>query len=76
MKVSCVISVESPSGGDSNVHTQHIHFQYKTPPEIISKTKVSAAMGFLLRTSKRVRNSHDKRAIGDRATEVLLLYTL
>ena len=33
---------------------------------------MSAAMAFLLRTQKRVRNSHGKRAISVRATEVLL----
>ena len=32
----------------------------------------SAAKGFFLGTQKRVRNSHGKRAISVRATEVLL----
>ena len=34
----------------------------------------SAAMGFFLGTQERVRNSHGKRAISVRATEVLLYF--
>ena len=33
---------------------------------------MSAAMGFLLGTPERVRNSHGKRAIGVRAMKILL----
>ena len=41
-----------------------------------SNTIVSAAMGLLLRTQGRVRNSRGKRAINIRATEVLLYIQL
>ena len=43
-------------------------------PEIIPNTIMSAAVGFLLGTQERIRNSRDKRAISVRASEVLLYY--
>ena len=40
-------------------------------PEIIPNTIISAAMGILLGTQERVRNSRGKQAISVRSTEGL-----
>ena len=65
MKVYRVFLLESPRG-DSNKYTQYTIFNIKRK---LSKT---AAMGYFLGTQERVRNSHGKRTISVRATEVLL----
>ena len=64
-----MFSLESPHQGDSNEYTQYTIFNVK---KIAIKYPKSAAMGFFQGTQKRVRNSHGKRAISVRATEVLL----
>ena len=71
MKVFCVFSLESPHRGDSNEYTQYTIFN-EVDKNALNYLK-SAAMGFLFQgTQERVRDSHGKRAIGVRATEVLL----
>ena len=70
MNVYCVFSLESPHRGDSNVYTQYTIFITKM--KITPDYSKSAAMGFFLGPQERVRNSHGKRAISVRATEVLL----
>ena len=71
MKEYCVFSLESPHRGDSNEYTQYTIFNIKK----VNNPKLSliCRYGFLFQwTQERVRNSHDKRAISVRATEVLL----
>ena len=70
MKICCVFTLESPHRGDSNVYTQYTIFSMniKTCPNYPK----SAAMGFFQGTQESVQNSHGKRAINVRATEVLL----
>ena len=71
MKVYCVFSLESPHRGDSNEYTQYTIFNIKK--ENHPKLSQICSYGFLFRrTQERVRNSHGKRAISVRATEVLL----
>ena len=71
MKVFCVFLLESPHRGDSNEYTHYTIFNVEN--KIIQKYLKSAAMGFLFQwTQEQVRNSHGKRAISVRATEVLL----
>ena len=71
MKVFCVFSLESPHRGDSNEYTQYTIFNVEN--KITLNYLKSAAKRFLFqRTQERVRNSHGKRAISVRATEVLL----
>ena len=71
MKVFCVFSLKSPHRGDSNEYTQYTIFNVEN--RITLNYLKSAAMGFLFQgTQKRVQNSHGKRAISVRATEVLL----
>ena len=70
MKVYCVFSLESPHRGNSNKNTKYTIFNIKK--KITVNYPKSAAMGFFLRTLERVRHSRVKRAIGVRATEVLL----
>ena len=71
MKVFCVFSLESPHRGDSNEYTQYTIFNVEN--KITLNYLKSAAMRFLFQgTQERVRNSHGKRAISVRATEVLL----
>ena len=71
MKVCCVFSLESPHRGDSNEYTQYTVFNVKKEKSrlIISNLQ---PRDFFLGTQERVRNSHGKRAISVRATEVLL----
>ena len=73
----CVFSLESPHRGDSNEDTTY-HFQYKKKIiQNISNTIMSAAMVlFWLGTQECVRTSRGKRAIGVRATEVLLYFDI
>ena len=57
------------------MNTHNIHFQYKNENHTILSQ--SAAKGFFfLGTQERVRNSHGKRAISVRATEILLYMVL
>ena len=56
--------------GDSNECTQYIVFNIKK--KITLNYPTFAAKGFFPGTQERVRNSHGKRAISVRATEVLL----
>ena len=73
MKVFCVFSLQSPHQGDSNKYTQYTIFNAEN--KITLNYLKSAAMGFLFQgTQERVRNSHGKRAISVRATEVLLYF--
>ena len=72
MKLCCVLSLESPHRGDSNKNTQYTIFNMNKKNTL--NYPKSAAMGFFLRTQKRVRNSRCKRAISVRAIEVLLYY--
>ena len=65
-----MFSLESPHRGDSNEYTQYTIFNIKK--KIALNFPISAAMGFLQGNQKRARNSHGKRAIIVRATEVLL----
>ena len=65
-----MFSLESPHLGDSNVYTQYTIFKIKK--KITPDYSKSAAMGFFLGTQERVQNTHGKRAINVRATEVLL----
>ena len=66
MKVSCVLSLESPHRGVSSEYTQHTIINIKKKITlIIPNIIMSAAMGyFLVGTQERVRNSRGKRAIG------------
>ena len=71
MKVCCLFSLESPHRGDSNEYTQYTIFNIKK--ENYPKLSQIWSYGFLFQvTQERVRNSHGKRAISVRATEVLL----
>ena len=65
-----MFSLESPHRGNSNEYTQYTIFNIKK--KITLSCPKSAATVFLQGTQKRVRNSHGKRAISVRATEVLL----
>ena len=67
-----MFSLESPHRGDSNKYIQLTIFNIKK--KITINCPKSAAMGFFRGTHKRVRNSHGKRAITVRATEVLLYF--
>ena len=72
MKVYCVLALESPHRGESNEYTQYTIFNLKKKKkEITLIYPKPAAVGFFQGT-QRVRNSHGKRAISVRATEVLL----
>ena len=55
--------------------THNIPFSIKKKKKITLNYPKSAAMRFFQGTQERVRNSHGKRAISVRATEVLL-YTM
>ena len=72
IKVCCVFSLESPHRGDSDEYTQYTIFNLKKKKKIALNCPNSAAMGFFQGTQARVQNSHGKRAISVRATEVLL----
>ena len=72
MKVCCVISLESPHRGDSNVYTQYTCTIFNMLKKITLNYPKSAAMKYFLGTQERVRNSHGKRDISVRGTEVLL----
>ena len=63
--------LESLYPSDSNEYTQITIFNIKKTKITLNYSK-SASMGFFQRTQERVRNSHGKRAIRVRATEVLL----
>ena len=52
--------------------THNIPFSIYKKKKIALSYPKSAAIGFFQGTKKRVRNSHGKRAISVRATEVLL----
>ena len=70
IKVFCVFTLESPQRGGSNENTQYTIVDIKK--KIALNYPKSAAMRFFKGTQKRIRNSHGKRAISVRATEVLL----
>ena len=70
--VCFVFSFESSHRGYSNEYTKYTIFNIKK--KIALNYPKSAAMGFFQGTQNQVRNSHGKRAISDRATEVLLYY--
>ena len=70
MKISCVVSLESPHRGDFNENIQYTIFNIKKK-NILYYSK-SEAIGFFQGTQELVRNSRGKRAISVRATEVLL----
>ena len=76
IKVCCMFELESPHRGDSNKYTQFTIFNIKK--KIALNCPKSAAIRFFqgTKTKKRVRNSHGKRAISLRATEVLLYFML
>ena len=65
-----MFSLESPHRGDSNEYTQYTIFNIKR--KITLEYHKSVPMGFFQGTQARVQNSHVKRAISVRATEVLL----
>ena len=65
-----MLSLELPHRGDSNEYTQHTIFDILM--KITLNYSKSAAMGFFPGTQERVRNSHGKRAISVRTTEVLM----
>ena len=69
-----MFSLESPHRGDSNVYTQQTVITIKKKITInYPKYDNVCSYGIsFLGTQKRVRNSRSKRAIRDRATEVLL----
>ena len=70
MMVFCVFSLESPHRGDSNEYTQYTIFN--TLKKLTKNYHKSATLGFFPGTQERARNSHGKRAISVRTTEVLL----
>ena len=65
-----VFSLESPHRGDSNEVIQYTVFSIKR--KITLNYPKPAALRLFLGTQAKVRNSHGKRAISVRATEVLL----
>ena len=76
MKAYCVFSLESSHRGDSYVYTQCTIFfiiERKFTPDY---SKSAAMRFFVLGAEERVQNSRGKRAIGVRATEVLLCVSL
>ena len=64
--------LEWPNRGDSNENTQYTIFYIKK--KFTLNYPKSAAKGFFIGTQERVQNSHGKRAISVRATEVLLCF--
>ena len=71
LNVCCVYSLELPHRGDSNEYTQYI---YKIKEENLPKLSVYRIWRKSLWTQESVRLIHGKRAIGIRATEVLLYF--
>ena len=69
-EVCCVFSLESPHRGDSNEFTQYTIFNLKR--NIVLNLSNSQLWDLFQETQNRVRNSRGERAIGVRATEVLL----
>ena len=76
MKVYCVFSLESPRPGDSNEYTQHTNINIKKTITLNYPKHSNNVCRYFLGTQERVRNSRGKRAIGARATEVLLYLTI
>ena len=71
MKVYCVFLLESLHRGDSNEYTQYTNFNIKKDDH--PKLSQICSYGiFFQGTQEQVRNSHGKRAISVRATEVQL----
>ena len=62
------LRIASPRRGDSNEYTQYTNFNIKK--ENHPNYPKSAVMGFFQGTQEQVQNSHGKRAISVRATEV------
>ena len=72
VKVYCVFSLESP-------HRGTVMSAHKIPFSIFDMNNTlyyprSAILGFFQRTHEKVRNSHGKKAISVRATEVVLYF--
>ena len=72
MNVCCVLPLESPNRGDSNENTQHTIINVKIALNYPVYNYICSYHGVFLGTQERVRDSRGKRAIGVRATEVLL----
>ena len=64
--------LESPHRGDSNEYTRYTIFNTKMKIILDNPNLICMGWDFFLETQKQVRNSHGKRAISVRATEVLL----
>ena len=73
-----MFSLESPHQGDSNEYTQHaiINIKRKITLNYHKYNNVCSYGIFSLGTKERVRDSRGKRAIGVRAIEVLLYFTV
>ena len=70
-----MFSLESPHGGDSNEYTQHTIFNIKKKKKKENQPKLSQICSYRILfqgSQELVRNSHGKRGISVRATEVLL----
>ena len=53
MKVSCVLTLESPHRGDFNEYTQHFHnYNFHNKKKITIDCPTSAAMGFFPKDSR------------------------
>ena len=76
--IFCVFSSESPHRGESNENVQHtiINIKKKITQNYTKYNNVCSCGIILLGTQDRNRNSHGKRAISVRATEVLLYKVL
>ena len=70
-----MFSLELPHRGDSNDYTQYTIFDIKKKKKIALNYHKTAVMRVFQATQARVRNSHGKRAISVRATEVLLYFS-
>ena len=71
-----MFSLESPHRGDSNEYKQHAIFNLKKKITLNypKYNNVCSYGTFSLGTQERVRKGRGKRAIGVRATEVLLYF--
>ena len=78
MKACGIFPLKLSHQGDCNEYTQHaiIGIKKKITPNYPKYNNVGSYGSFSLRTQERVRKSRGKRAIGVRATEVLLYHTL
>ena len=67
-----MFGLESPHRGDSNEYTQYTIFNTKMKIILDYPNLICMGWDFFLGTQTQVRNSHGKRAISVRVTEVLL----